>query len=140
MSKLMKSVSAAALGLVLVSCSAGNGGVDASAVAAEEQAIEARAFLTRVDSELAAMNKEAALAFWNQATDIREETNAAAAEAGAKATKLAVSLAQRIQEVRRLDPAAGPCPQDADPARRDHHPCPLARRRGRGTVEADDRP
>jgi peptidyl-dipeptidase A len=98
MSKLMKSVSAAALGLVLVSCSAGNGGVDASAVAAEEQAIEARAFLTRVDSELAAMNKEAALAFWNQATDIREETNAAAAEAGAKATKLAVSLANESKK------------------------------------------
>ncbi|MBK8199619.1 MAG: M2 family metallopeptidase [Acidobacteria bacterium] len=94
----MKSVSAAALGLVLVSCSAGNGGVDASAVAAEEQAIEARAFLTRVDSELAAMNKEAALAFWNQATDIREETNAAAAEAGAKATKLAVSLANESKK------------------------------------------
>ena len=98
MSNLMKSVSAAALGLLLVSCSAGNDKVDPAAVAAEEQAIEARAFLTRVDSELAAMNREAAQAFWNQATDIRDETNAAAAEAGAKATILAVSLANESKK------------------------------------------
>ncbi|MDP1556178.1 MAG: M2 family metallopeptidase, partial [Hyphomonas sp.] len=97
MSKLLKSVSAAALGLVLVSCSAQDR-VDPAAVAAEEQAIAARTFLSRVETELAAMNKEAAQAFWNQATNITPETNAAAADAGARATKLAVAFANESKQ------------------------------------------
>lgn len=108
MSRLLKTASAAALGLVLVSCGAKER-VDPAAVAAEEAAIEARAFLTRVESELAAMSKEAAQAYWNQATDINEETNAAAAAAGAKATKLAVSLANESKkfDVDQLPPDLG---------------------------------
>ncbi|MEQ9505709.1 MAG: M2 family metallopeptidase [Hyphomonas sp.] len=98
MTNLLKSASIAALGLLLVSCSGASDRVDPAAVAAEEQAIAARTFLTRVETELAAMNKEAAQAFWNQATDINPETNAAAAEAGAKATKLAVSLANESKQ------------------------------------------
>jgi peptidyl-dipeptidase A len=98
MSNLLKTASVAALGLMLVACGARQDRVDPAAVAAEEMAIEARTFLTRAESELAAMNKEAAQAFWNQATDINPETNAAAAEAGAKATTLAVSLANESKK------------------------------------------
>ncbi|WP_396273030.1 M2 family metallopeptidase [Hyphomonas sp.] len=98
MSNLMKSVSAAALGLLLVSCTPYQDRVDPAAVAAEEMAIEARTFVARVETELAAMNKEAAQAYWNQATNITPETNAAAAEAGAKATKLAVSFANESKK------------------------------------------
>lgn len=104
MSSLLKSVSAAALGLILAACG-GQDRADPAAIAAEEQAIEARAFLARVESELAAMNKEAAQAYWNQATNITPETNAAAAEAGAKATKLAVALAN---ESKKFDVASLP--------------------------------
>lgn len=98
MSKLLKTASVAALGLMLVACTPHQDRVDPAAIAAEEMAIEARTFLTRAESELAAMNKEAAQAFWNQATDINPETNAAAAEAGAKATTLAVSLANESKK------------------------------------------
>lgn len=97
MSSLLKSASAAALGLVLVACG-GQERVSADAIAAEEAAIEARAFLSRAETELAAMNKEAAQAYWNQATNITPETNAAAAEAGAKATKLVVALANESKQ------------------------------------------
>ncbi|HAY06255.1 MAG TPA: M2 family metallopeptidase [Hyphomonas sp.] len=108
MSSLLKSVSAAALGLVLVACG-GQDRVSADAIAAEEAAIEARAFLTRVETELAAMNREAAQAYWNQATNITPETNAAAAEAGAKATKLVVALANESKQfdVNTLPPDLG---------------------------------
>ena len=98
MSNLLKTASVAALGLMLVACTPHQDRVDPAAIAAEEMAIEARTFLTRAESELAAMNKEAAQAFWNQATDINPETNAAAAEAGAKATTLAVSLANESKK------------------------------------------
>ncbi len=98
MSNLLKSASAAALGLMLAACTPHQDRVDPAAIAAEEMAIEARTFLTRAESELAAMNKEAAQAFWNQATNITPETNAAAAEAGAKATTLAVSLANESKQ------------------------------------------
>lgn len=97
MSSLLKSASAAALGLVLVACG-GQNRVSADAIAAEEAAIAARAFLTRAETELAAMNREAAQAYWNQATNITPETNAAAAEAGAKATKLVVALANESKQ------------------------------------------
>ena len=98
MSNLLKSVSAAALGLVLVACTPHQDRVDPAAVAAEEMAIEARTFLTRAETELAAMNKEASQAFWTQATDITPEHNAAAAEVGARATTLAVSLANESKK------------------------------------------
>jgi peptidyl-dipeptidase A len=97
MSSLLKSASAAALGLVLVACG-GQDRVSADAIAAEEAAIAARAFVTRAETELAAMNREAAQAYWNQATNITPETNAAAAEAGAKATKLVVALANESKQ------------------------------------------
>ena len=77
MSNLMKSVSAAALGLLLVSCTPYQDRVDPAAVAAEEMAIEARTFVAKVETELAAMNRQAAQAYWNQATNITPETNAA---------------------------------------------------------------
>ena len=67
MSNLMKSVSAAALGLLLVSCTPYQDRVDPAAVAAEEMAIEARTFIAKVETELAAMNKEAAQAFKDRA-------------------------------------------------------------------------
>ncbi len=98
MSNLLKTASVAALGLMLVACGPRQDRVDPAAIAAEEMAIEARTFLTRAESELAAMNKEAAQVFWNQATDINPETNAAAAEAGAKATTLAVALANESKQ------------------------------------------
>ena len=98
MSRLLKTVSAAALGLLLASCTPHLDRADPAAIAAEEMAIAARAFLGRAETELAAMNKEAALAYWNQATNITPETNAAAAEAGAKATKLIVSLANESKQ------------------------------------------
>ena len=98
MSNLMKSVSAAALSLLLVSCTPYQDRVDPAAVAAEEMAIEARTFLARVETELAAMNRQAAQAYWNQATNITPETNAAAAAAGANATKLAVSFANESKK------------------------------------------
>jgi peptidyl-dipeptidase A len=82
--------SALALACALVSCT------PKTAVAPAPEApvvAEARAFLSRADAELAAMNKIAAQAFWNQETNITDETNAAAAAAGAEATTLAVALA-----------------------------------------------
>ena len=59
---------------------------------------DVRAFLERADAELGQMSKEVAPVFWEQATNITDETNAAAAEAGAYATKLAVSLANESKE------------------------------------------
>jgi peptidyl-dipeptidase A len=59
---------------------------------------EARDFLTRVDSELAAMNRTTGEAYWNMQTNITPETEAAAAAAGAKATTLAVSLANESKK------------------------------------------
>lgn len=56
------------------------------------------AFLDRADAELGQMSKEISPVFWEQATNITDETNAAAAEAGARATKLAVSLANESKQ------------------------------------------
>ncbi|MEQ9316237.1 MAG: M2 family metallopeptidase, partial [Henriciella sp.] len=64
---------------------------------------DARAFLDRADAELAAMSKEISPVFWEQATNITEETNAAAAEAGAKATKIAVALANESKKFNDVD-------------------------------------
>ncbi|MGB3627624.1 MAG: M2 family metallopeptidase [Henriciella sp.] len=65
--------------------------------------VEARAFLERADAELAQMSKEISPVFWEQATNISEETNAAAAEAGAKATKIAVALANESKQFNDVD-------------------------------------
>tara|TARA_R110000787_G_scaffold179301_2_gene291043 strand:- start:5979 stop:7844 length:1866 start_codon:yes stop_codon:yes gene_type:complete len=62
-------------------------------VAEDTTIADAKAFMARAESELSDMSDEASLVFWNQATNITDETNAAAAEVGARATKLAVSLA-----------------------------------------------
>ena len=59
---------------------------------------EAKAFMSRAETELSDMSDEASLVFWNQATNITDETNAAAAEVGARATKLAVSLANESKK------------------------------------------
>ncbi len=67
--------------------------VAAESVTESATVTEARAFMARAESELSDMSDEASLVFWAQATNITDETNAAAAEVGARATKLSVSLA-----------------------------------------------
>ena len=64
---------------------------------------EARAFLERADAELGQMSKEISPIFWEQATNITDETNAAAAEAGARATTMAVSLANESKQFNDID-------------------------------------
>ncbi|HIG23631.1 MAG TPA: peptidase M2 family protein [Henriciella marina] len=64
---------------------------------------EARAFLERADAELGQMSKEISPIFWEQATNITDETNAAAAEAGARATTMAVSLANESKQFNDVD-------------------------------------
>ncbi|KJS35125.1 MAG: peptidyl-dipeptidase [Hyphomonas sp. BRH_c22] len=59
---------------------------------------EAKAFMSRAETQLSDMSDEASLVFWNQATNITDETNTAAAEVGARATKLAVSLANESKK------------------------------------------
>ncbi|KDA01252.1 angiotensin-converting enzyme family protein [Hyphomonas oceanitis SCH89] len=54
--------------------------------------------MARAESELSDMSDEASLVFWAQATNITDETNAAAAEIGARATKLSVSLANESKK------------------------------------------
>ncbi|KCZ51681.1 M2 family metallopeptidase [Hyphomonas pacifica] len=105
MKRLTLTSSVIALGLVLASCSSPEKAeapqADLTETAAETSAepdhsaeiAEARAFLEMAEAKLAAQSKIAAQAYWNQATNITDETNAAAAEAGAVSTKLAVSLA-----------------------------------------------
>ena len=62
------------------------------------QVAEATAFVERAETELAALSKEVSLAYWNQETNITDETDAIAAEAGARWTKLAVSLANESKQ------------------------------------------
>ena len=64
---------------------------------------DVRAFLERADAELGQMSKDVSPVFWEQATNITEETNAAAAEAGAYATKMAVSLANESKQFNDVD-------------------------------------
>lgn len=91
--------SAIALTIALASCTAPKETlaettpVAAEAVAESATVTEAKAFMARAESELSDMSDEASLVFWAQATNITDETNAAAAEVGARYTKLAVSLA-----------------------------------------------
>ncbi len=64
---------------------------------------DARAFLERAEAELAQMSKDVSPVFWEQATNISDETNAAAADAGARATKLSVSLANESKAYNDVD-------------------------------------
>jgi len=91
--------SAIALTIALASCAAPKETlaettpVVAETVAESATVTEAKAFMARAESQLSDMSDEASLVFWAQATNITDETNAAAAEVGARYTKLAVSLA-----------------------------------------------
>ncbi|MBY9067768.1 M2 family metallopeptidase [Hyphomonas sp. WL0036] len=89
----MITASAAALAVALASCGPTKTKIDPDAIAMEEKAIEARAFLKDAETRISAKSHEAAQAYWNQATNITDETNAAAASQGAEFTKLTVSLA-----------------------------------------------
>ncbi|WP_300376098.1 M2 family metallopeptidase [Henriciella sp.] len=119
MKKIFFTASATAISLALVSGCAGSSSenlkpADAPAPptstaadpveAADAPTVaEARAFLERADAELGQMSKEVSPIFWEQATNITDETNAAAADAGARATKLAVSLANESKKFNDTD-------------------------------------
>ncbi len=95
MSKMTLTASALALGLALVACAPkAPPATDAVAQTAESAAAdEAKAFIEDAETQLAAMSREVQQAYWNQETNITDETDAIAAAAGATATTLAVSLA-----------------------------------------------
>ena len=99
---------------LLVSCTNNSGEVPPAEVpvppmagdpveAESTEVAEVRAFLERADAELGQMSKEISPIFWDQATNITDETNAAAAEAGARATTLAVSLANESKRFNDVD-------------------------------------
>jgi peptidyl-dipeptidase A len=99
---------------LLVSCTNNSGEVPPAEVpvppmagdpveAESAEVAEARAFLERADAELGQMSKEISPIFWEQATNINDETNAAAAEAGARATTMAVSLANESKQFNDVD-------------------------------------
>ncbi|WP_035540587.1 M2 family metallopeptidase [Hyphomonas oceanitis] len=102
--RLSLATSAIALTVALASCTAPKETLrETTPVAAETTTesptvTEARAFMARAESELSDMSDEASLVFWAQATNITDETNAAAAEIGARATKLSVSLANESKK------------------------------------------
>ncbi len=96
MNKLTLSAGTALAALALAACTPKDTASPVEPAASQidaEMTKEAEAFLDRADAEIAAMSKDVSAVFWNQATNITDETNAAAAEAGATATKLVVSLA-----------------------------------------------
>ena len=96
--------SAIALTIALASCTAPKETlqettpVAAEAITESATVTEAKAFMARAESALSDMSDEASLVFWAQATNITDETNAAAAEVGARATKLSVSLANESKK------------------------------------------
>ena len=105
MSKLNLTASALAICAALAGCTHENAPVVEETLVQEtavdpntEQIAEATAFVARAEAELAALSKEVNQAYWNQETNITDETDAIAAEAGAKATKLAVSLANESKK------------------------------------------
>tara|TARA_R110000765_G_scaffold76690_2_gene150458 strand:+ start:19239 stop:21107 length:1869 start_codon:yes stop_codon:yes gene_type:complete len=110
MKRLTLTTSAIALCFMIAACTAPEKADEATLDTAESVAegvaeadhsveiAEARAFLERAEAELAAQSRIAAQAYWNQATNITPETNAAAAAAGAVSTKLAVSLANESKQ------------------------------------------
>ena len=77
--------------------------VTTETVAEDTTIADATAFMARAESELSDMSDEASIIFWNQATNITDETNAAAAEVGARYTKLAVSLANESKKFNLAD-------------------------------------
>ena len=101
--------SAIALTIAVASCAAPKESLtETMPVAAETlteaaTVTEATAFMARAESELSDMSDEASIIFWNQATNITDETNAAAAEVGARYTKLAVSLANESKKFNLAD-------------------------------------
>jgi peptidyl-dipeptidase A len=101
--------SAIALTIALASCMAPKETlqettpVAAEAVTESATVTEAKAFMARAESALSDMSDEASLVFWAQATNITDETNAAAAEVGARYTKLAVSLANESKKFNLAD-------------------------------------
>lgn len=107
---LMKSAAAAILLVAAAGCAANEANNEVPVVAIEGAtdevaavdtaltAQDAKVFLDRADAELAAMSKIASPVFWEQATNITAETNAAAAAAGAEYTKLAVKLANETKQ------------------------------------------
>ena len=110
MKRLSLTTSAIALSFVVAACTAPEKSEDAATAMPEtlaeiteapdhsEEIAAAYAFMERAEAELAAQSHIAAQAYWNQATNITPETNAAAAEAGAASTKLAVSLANESKQ------------------------------------------
>lgn len=105
MSKLTLTASALAICAALAGCTHENAPVVEETLVQEtavdpnaEQIAEATAFVARAEAELAALSKEVNQAYWNQETNITDETDAIAAESGAKATKLAVSLANESKK------------------------------------------
>lgn len=64
---------------------------------------DARAFLIKAEAELAQLSKETAPVYWAQATNITDETNKAAAEAGARFTKIAVDYANQTKQFKDVD-------------------------------------
>ena len=96
--------SAIALTIALASCTAPKETlqettpVAAEAITESATVTEAKAFMARAESALSDMSDEASLVFWAQATNITDETNAAAADVGARATKLSVSLANESKK------------------------------------------
>ncbi|MEZ6011025.1 MAG: M2 family metallopeptidase [Hyphomonas sp.] len=105
MSKLTLTASALAICAALAGCTHENAPVVEETLVQEtavdpnaEQIAEAAAFVARAETELSALSKEVNQAYWNQETNITDETDAIAAEAGAKATKLAVSLANESKK------------------------------------------
>ncbi|MFT5775870.1 M2 family metallopeptidase [Hyphomonas sp.] len=101
--------SAIALTIALASCTAPKETLAettpaaAEAIAGSATVTKANAFMARAESELSDMSDEASLIFWAQATNITDETNAAAAEVGARYTKLAVSLANESKKFNLAD-------------------------------------
>ncbi|MDX1293550.1 MAG: M2 family metallopeptidase, partial [Hyphomonas sp.] len=110
MKRLALTTSAIALGFMVAACAAPEKAdettLDVTETATEmvaevdhaQEIAEARAFMARAEAELAAQSRITAQAYWNQATNITPETSAAAAEAGATSTKLAVSLANESKK------------------------------------------
>lgn len=105
MKRFALSTSIVALCAALASCAADTTPpTDAALVETPEvdetaaEIAEATAFVARAEAELAALSKVTALAYWANQTNITDETDAAAAEAGAKMTKLAVSLANESKK------------------------------------------
>ena len=64
---------------------------------------DARAFIENAESTLAELSREISPIYWEQATNITPETNAAAAEAGARSTRARIEFANATREYVDLD-------------------------------------